>query len=237
MRLDKFLADRSAFSRKEIKKIISCNRVMVNGEIVNQPELHVTDTDVVFLDQKKISGQEYYYYMLHKPAGVVSACKDEQFQTVIDFFKDCPRYKDLFPVGRLDKDTEGLIIITNDGAYSHQLTSPNKHVDKTYYFETDARLNKDACEIMKQGMVLKDGFECKSAVLQMENENQGYLTISEGAYHQVKRMVAACGGHVTYLKRISIGALSLDKNLERGCYRELTEDEKCQATCQFVEKI
>lgn len=237
MRLDKFLTENSIGSRSEVKKIIKSGRVYVNKDLVKSPDIKISDFDIVSVDGREISHQKYYYYMFHKPAGYVSACSDEISPTVMDFFKECDRFNELFPVGRLDKDTEGLLIVTNDGAYSHILTSPKKHVFKKYYFETDQKLCDDAGKRVSEGIILKDGMECKPGVLIMESDNRGYLSISEGAYHQVKRMVASLGGHVTYLKRISIGNLVLDSELEKGQFREMTEEEKCQATCQSVKKI
>jgi 16S rRNA pseudouridine516 synthase len=232
MRLDKFLTEHNIGSRSDVKKIIKSGHVTVNGQIVKASELKITETDQIAVDGKLITHQQFYYYMFHKPSDCVSACYDELHKTVMDYFKSCDRYKELFPVGRLDKDTEGLLIITNDGAFAHCLTSPHKHVTKQYYFESDTPLMPDAASRIKEGITLKDGMLCKPAVLELADANKGTLSITEGAYHQVKRMVAACGGHVTYLKRLSIGKLSLDSSLEKGMYRELTEEEKCLATCQ-----
>jgi len=237
MRLDKYLASFDVGSRAQVKKIIQKSRVTVNDTIVTSPEYKLSETDIVCVDGKVIAGEEFYYYMFHKPAGCVSACKDDDFETVIDYFKEVPKCRELFPVGRLDKDTEGLLIITNDGNYSHTLTSPKKKIAKTYYFETDVPMNSDAKMRMEEGITLKDGTECSPAVLSMETEKKGTLTIYEGAYHQVKRMVAACCGHITYLKRISIGDLKLDETLSCGSFRLLTKEETCQAICQSAKKI
>ena len=250
MRLDKFLAQQNIGTRSEVKKILKSGRIRVNGELVKSPEMQIGETDIILVDERVISHQEFYYYMFHKPAGCVSACSDREHETVMDYFKGCDRFDELFPVGRLDKDTEGLLIVTNDGDFSHRLTSPAKHVMKRYYFQSDEPLDADAVSRMAQGLTLRDGTKCSPArlVLMAEAENdlpesvsrkttEGILMITEGAYHQVKRMVAACGGHVSYLKRLSIGALSLDANLEKGDYRELTEEEKCLAISPYAEKI
>lgn len=237
MRLDKYLADHNVGSRSEVKLLIRKGKVTVNEEIVKTPEFQIMESDIVSANNVLVYGKKFYYYMFHKPAGFVSAVRDDVNPTVMEFFKGCDRFDELFPVGRLDKDTEGLLIITNDGDFSHNLTSPKKHVDKTYYFESDLPLHPQATEQMAQGLTLKDSMLCKPAKLVLEDTNKGCLTIREGAYHQIKRMIAACEGHVTYLKRLSIGALQLDSSLDKGSFRELTEDEKCQAICQSVKKI
>ncbi|MBE5870870.1 MAG: rRNA pseudouridine synthase [Lachnospiraceae bacterium] len=259
MRLDKFLSQHNIGTRSEVKKILKNGRIRVNGEIVKAPEMQIGETDIILADERVISHQELYYYMFHKPAGCVSACSDREHETVMDYFKGCDRFDELFPVGRLDKDTEGLLIVTNDGDFSHRLTSPGKHVEKRYYFRSAEPLDADAVSRMAQGITLRDGTKCSPAGLLLREEAahdkngclsedaliksggasmaEGILTITEGAYHQVKRMVAACGGRVIYLKRLSIGNLSLDPNLGKGAYRELTEEEKCLAISPFAEKI
>lgn len=237
MRLDKFLAERGIGSRSEVKKIIRAGKVTVNGQTVTNPDSQITKEERVCFGNQELSNQTYVYYMFHKPAGCVTACEDAVQRTVMDYFKDCERVGALFPVGRLDKDTEGLLIITNDGDFSHRLTSPKKQIVKTYYFESEKPLSGDAVSKIKEGLALRDGMICKPARLELFDDCCGELSVSEGAYHQIKRMVAACGGRVTYLKRISIGALQLDPALEKGTYRELSEEEKCLATFQSVERI
>lgn len=237
MRLDKFLAERGIGSRTEVKKIIKSGRVSVDGQTVTNPDSQISGREQICLGSRTLSGKTHFYYMFHKPAGCVSARTDAVQTTVMDYFKDCERAGALFPVGRLDKDTEGLLIVTNDGDFSHRLTSPKKHIAKTYYFESEEPLCKDAVSKMEEGLMLKDGMLCRPARLRLFDNCRGELSIIEGAYHQIKRMVAACGGRVTYLKRISIGALKLDPELEKGAYRELSEEEKCLATFQSVEKI
>lgn len=236
MRLDKFLAEHNIGTRSEVKKLIQSGHVTVDCQIIKEAKHQITDADEVCVDGRILSHQRLFYYMFHKPAGCVSACEDALFPTVMDYFKQCERYKELFPIGRLDKDTEGLLIITNDGDYAHRMLSPHKHVVKKYYFESDLALCEEAVLRMKNGLTLKDGMVCKPAVLALQDDHSGVLAITEGAYHQVKRMVAACGGHVTYLKRISLGELLLDDTLKKGAFRELTEEERCQAICQSVEK-
>lgn len=237
MRLDKFLTEHNIGSRSEVKKLIKSGHVTVNDVMIKANETKISDEDLIAVDGSLISHKKFYYYMFHKPAGCVSACQDDLNPTVMDYFKGCDRIKELFPVGRLDKDTEGLLLITNDGDFSHKLTSPKKYVYKKYYFQSDSPLSADATKRMQEGIALKDGMICKPAFLELADANSGTLSISEGAYHQIKRMVAACGGHVTYLKRLSIGNLLLDPALKKGMYRELTEEEKCQAICQSAEQI
>lgn len=237
MRLDKFLTQVGVGTRSEVKKYIGKGRVTLNGEICKAPEQHISDKDVVCFDGNMLNvSQEKRYFMFHKPAGCVSAKVDANDETVMDFFSGENRSQDLCIVGRLDKDTEGLLIVTDDGAYCHELISPKKHIPKQYYFETDEKLIEDAVKICEQGMELKDGTKCSSSILEMIDDSKGMLTIYEGAYHQVKRMVAALGGHVTYLKRLSIGELCLDETLAKGTYRLMTEEEKCLAICQLPKK-
>ena len=206
IRLDKYLADMQVGTRSEVKELIRKKRVTVNDNIVTKPELKInTDGDSVNVDGNAVGYHEYEYFMLNKPAGVVSATDDNTCTTVIDLIKTKNR-KDLFPVGRLDKDTEGLLIITNDGAMAHDLLSPKKHVDKTYYSKVKGKI--------------KD-----TAVKQFAKSGHARLTISEGKFHQVKRMFTAIGSEVLFLKRITFGSLSLDESLKTGEYRTLTKEE------------
>ena len=198
IRLDKYLADMQVGTRSEVKELIRKKRVTVNDNIVTKPESKInTDGDSVNVDGNAVGYHEYEYFMLNKPAGVVSATDDNTCTTVIDLIKTNNR-KDLFPVGRLDKDTEGLLIITNDGAMAHDLLSPKKHVDKTYYAKV------------------------KGKISDMEVK---HVTIHEGKFHQVKRMFTAIGSEVLFLKRITFGALPLDESLKTGEYRALTKEE------------
>lgn len=237
MRLDKFLADHEIGTRSEVKKILAKGCVCVNGLIIKDPKTQVTNTDQISVSGTLIeTDTKKRYYMFHKPAGCVSAKTDACEQTVMDFFRNEPRWQELCIVGRLDKDTEGLLIVTDDGAYCHTLISPKKHIPKTYYFETDAPLCEEAEKIAGEGMTLRDKTKCSPAKLEMIDESKGMLTIYEGAYHQVKRMVSALGGHVCYLKRMSIGNLMLDESLPIGTYRRMTEEETWQAICQSPKK-
>lgn len=225
LRLDKFLADMGVGTRSQLKNIIRKGRVSVNHEMVCSPERKVNpDLDVVSVDGTCVSYTEKEYYMLHKPAGVISATEDSRHKTVLDLIESKQR-KDLFPVGRLDVDTEGLLLITNDGALAHRLLSPKKHVDKIYYVEVDREIPESTNKRFAEGIQLEDGTVFQPAVLKQETQKSAYLTIQEGKFHQVKRMFQAVGCKVTYLKRISMGPLVLDVNLACGAYRKLTTNE------------
>ena len=228
MRLDKYLADMGEGTRQEVKKQIRRGAVTVNGETVRSPERKVSEEDQVCLDGRQVSYAKMEYFMLNKPAGVVSATEDRRDRTVLDLIADRKR-KDLFPVGRLDKDTEGLLLITNDGAMAHRLLSPRRHVDKVYLIRYEGTLPADAAERFERGIVLEDGTETLPAVLELlegdEAGGQARLTIREGKFHQVKRMMEAVGCRVVYLRRLSMGSLVLDENLKPGQYRPLTKQE------------
>ena len=228
IRLDKYLADMGVGTRSELKKIIRSGRVTIDGETAKKPEEKVDpDTQNVMFDGKLISYSKYEYYMLHKPAGVVSATRDTKEKTVIDLITGTKR-KDLFPVGRLDKDTEGLLLITNDGDLAHRLLSPAKHVDKTYYAKIDGCVTLEDVEAFKHGLDIGDEEPTMPAVLEIlksAEESEIKVTIQEGRYHQVKRMFEAVGKTVVYLKRLSMGSLMLDETLEKGAFRLLTDEE------------
>lgn len=222
-RLDKFLAQIPLGSRSQVKDMIKAGRVSVNGETAVRPEWKIDPArDRIEADGRALSGEAYVYYMLNKPAGVITATKDGGRRTVLDLLED--RRRDLFPVGRLDLDTEGLLLITNDGKLGHALLSPRRHVDKTYYVETDGPIPPNAAEVFAGGVELGD-FTALPARLELLGERRCHLTIQEGKFHQVKRMFASLGVTVTYLKRISMGSLTLDGALQPGEYRSLTERE------------
>ena len=231
LRLDRALADMQAGTRSQVKELIRKKRITVNGDIVTKPEFKVdTDKDTIFLDDKCLSYTEYEYYMLNKPAGVISATEDKSQQTVIDLIKTRKR-KDLFPVGRLDKDTEGLLLITNDGALAHNLLSPGKHVDKTYYSIVKGRIDKDVVDTFAKGFIVDKELTAMPSKLEIISYNSDKdcsevnITIQEGKFHQIKRMFAAVGSEVLFLKRLSFGSLGLDNTLKPGEYRSLTETE------------
>ena len=226
-RLDKLLAGTGRWSRKEVKELVRTGRVRVNGVLAGKPE-DKHDPDCVFtVDGEQVFCGKMVYIMLHKPAGVLSATEDARQETVIDLLPEHLRRIGLFPVGRLDKDTEGLLLLTNDGLLGHELLAPKKHVDKTYFVRVDGELNESDVDAFLAGMELEDGYTCLSAGLEiLENRNEGLVTLREGKYHQIKRMLAARGKPVVYLKRLTMGPLVLDDTLELGQWRELTAQEK-----------
>jgi 16S rRNA pseudouridine516 synthase len=228
LRLDKYLADMGIGTRSELKLWIRKGRVRVNGEICNKPETKIDlQSDKIYFDEKRVNYIKNVYYMLHKPAGVVSATMDNVSQTVLDLIKD-RQGKELFPVGRLDKDTEGLLLITNDGELAHQLLSPKKHVDKVYYARVKGRVTENDADAFSTGVDIgeeKLTLPAKLVILKSGDLSEVELTIQEGKFHQVKRMFEAVGKEVIYLKRLSMGSLKLDPALEPGEYRELTEEE------------
>jgi len=235
IRLDKFLADMGKGSRSQIREAARKGRILVNGEPEKKTERKIAPgMDQVFLDGIPVWYKKYEYYMLNKPQGVVSATEDNLHRTVVDLLGEGPDgdlRRDLFPVGRLDRDTEGLLILTNDGELAHKLLSPKNHVDKVYYAQVKGRLPADAAAVMAEGMTLKDGTRVMPARLEkIALQNPGEweeirLTIHEGKFHQVKRMFEALDCQVVYLKRLSMGALCLDETLKPGEYRRLTEEE------------
>lgn len=226
LRLDKFLTAMGAGSRSDVKKLIKAKKVAVDGEMVFKPEIKInTDINTVTLDGEELKYIEYVYYMLNKPQGVVSATTDDLSVTVVDLIKEGNKKK-LFPVGRLDKDTEGLLLITNDGELAHNLLSPKKHVNKKYYVELDGMLTDKMADIISKGVKLEEGFTTLPAVIEKTTDpRKVYITIQEGKFHQVKRMFNYVGLNVVFLKRISMGPLVLDEKLTKGSYRELTQDE------------
>ena len=233
MRLDKFLADAGVGTRSEVKKRIQKGLVQVNEAVIKDPGYKVT----VPQDRVSVRGQcvgaaeEFEYYLLYKPAGCVSATSDNLHKTVLDYLPKSR--KELFPVGRLDKDTEGLLLITNDGELAHQLLSPRKHVEKTYFARVAGKVTQEDAAAMEQGVDIGEKnvtLPAKLVILKTEETADGWvseveLTICEGKFHQVKRMMEAVGKKVTYLKRISMGPLVLPEDLEKGQYRKLTQEE------------
>ena len=226
MRLDKFLGEMGLGTRSQVKDLIKKGRVAVNGQTEKKSERKVDlSQDQVQADGQLISYTPWEYYLLNKPQGTVSATEDNRYPTVVDLIKDKKR-KDLFPVGRLDVDTEGLLLMTNDGGLAHRLLSPKNHVDKVYDARIEGRLPADSKERVEKGLVLEDGTPTLPGRLEILSDQEIRLTIQEGKYHQVKRMMEVLGCKVVYLKRISMGALVLDENLAPGEYRALTEEEK-----------
>lgn len=229
MRLDKFLAEAGLGSRKEVKQLIKKGQITVNQQIEKSDKKQVDPVkDRIEYRGELLHYQEFYYYVLHKPAGVVSATEDQRDQTVMDLFSAKDYRSDLFPVGRLDKDTEGLLLITNDGKLAHELLSPKKHVEKEYYAEVSGVMTAEDQQQFTEGITL-DGELTLPAELSIDEvtgeTSKVRIILHEGKFHQVKRMVKSCGKEVTYLKRIRMGGLTLPQDLAKGKYRLLTEDE------------
>lgn len=226
MRLDKYLAEMGAGTRSEIKKAVRAGRVTVNGVPAKDAAAHVQTDDEVCLDGARIAYEQFVYYMMNKPAGVISATEDPRQQTVLDLI-DGQQRKGLFPVGRLDRDTEGLLLITNDGELAHRLLSPKHHVDKVYFARLDGPVGEAERKLFAGGLKVDDTLTAMPAALEILGpSNEVKVTIREGKFHQVKRMFAAVGREVLYLKRLSMGPLSLDGSLPAGAYRRLTEEEE-----------
>ena len=227
--LDKYLADAGVGTRSQVKQMIRKGQIAINGETVKKPDQKVDgEKDKIEVMGKEIRYQKYRYLLLHKPSGYVSATEDKKEQTVLSLLPEELR-KDLFPVGRLDKDTEGLLLLTNDGALAHRLLSPKKHVDKTYYARVQGRVTDEDQAAFLQGVDIgdeKDTMPAQLEILEAAEESRILLTIQEGRFHQVKRMFEARGKKVVYLKRISMGPLALEEGLKPGNYRELTEEEQ-----------
>ncbi len=230
MRLDKFLCDCNLGTRSQIKKDIRNGQVSINGSVVLKPEQKVDEQeDQIYYKGQLCVYEKYVYYLMHKPAGVVSATEDKYDRTVLDLMGD-DRREDLFPVGRLDKDTEGLLLITNDGVLAHDLLSPVKHVEKEYECHLAYALDKEQKNRLEQGVDIGEKALTRPALVQIIEDNKITLTITEGKFHQVKRMLYAVGNEVIYLKRLRMGGLRLEPELPKGSYRRLTEEERIQIT-------
>ena len=231
MRLDKFLVACAVGSRTEVKNFLKTGRVMVNGKKEKSAKLQINEeTDEICFDGQKLDYEEFVYYMMNKPQGVISATEDPKHKTVLDLLDDLARSKEVFPVGRLDIDTHGLLLLTNDGQLAHALLSPKRHVDKTYLAQVKGIMTDEDIETFAQGIPLKD-FTCQPAKLELvsldreKNQSLVRVTIAEGKFHQVKRMVAYCGKEVMDLQRLTMGTLTLDEDLKRGEWRRLSKEE------------
>ena len=228
LRLDKIIAASGKYSRREVKLLVRQGRVLVDGMPARSPEDKVDpESAEIAVNGEVLPYRRYTWLMLHKPAGVISATEDAREKTVIDLIVSRKR-KDLFPVGRLDKDTEGLLLITNDGELAHRLLSPKKHVDKTYYAKVQGIVTQEDVRKFAEGVDIHEKKLTAPAVLEVVKSGEVseiLLTICEGKFHQVKRMFHAVGKEVIYLKRLSMGSLALDKTLTKGEYRSLTEEE------------
>ncbi|MFU8647787.1 pseudouridine synthase [Lysinibacillus sp. RSDA_15] len=229
MRLDKLLANMGYGSRKEVKQLLKQKAVTVDGASVKDAAMHVdSEQQNVSVYGERVIYTEFVYFMMNKPPGVISATEDLRDETVIDLLEPVDQHFQPFPVGRLDKDTEGLLVLTNDGILAHNLLSPKKHVPKVYYAHIEGVVTEEDVEKFANGVELDDGYMTKPGklvILKSAPQSEIELTIQEGKFHQVKRMFEAVGKRVTYLKRISMGNLKLDDQLELGEYRELTVEE------------
>lgn len=227
-RLDKILSATGRWSRREGKELIKAGRVVVNGAVATRPEdKYEREHLELWVDGERVDSEAFTYLMLHKPAGLLSATEDLREPTVLDLLPPHLRRIGLFPVGRLDKDTEGLLLLTNDGPLCHRLLSPNRHVDKVYYVQAAGALDPADADAFQAGLVLGDGLHCMPAELQiLEPPDTARVILHEGKYHQVKRMLAARGKPVVYLKRLSMGPLELDPALEKGAWRPLSRHEQ-----------
>lgn len=229
MRIDKLLANMGYGSRKDVKKFLKSGRVTVNGESVKDGKFHVSpEEDTIEVLGEEVHYKEFIYLMMNKPPGVISATEDLRDQTVIDLLNEEDAIFNPFPVGRLDKDTEGLLLLTNNGQLAHQLLSPKKDVPKTYFAVIDSVVTSEDVEAFIKGVTLDDGYKTKPGKLEIIKSgtySDIELTITEGKFHQVKRMFEAVGKRVIYLKRLTMGPLKLDENLDLGEYRELTDKE------------
>lgn len=225
LRLDKFLCEMNIGSRSQVKLYLKQGLVTVNGEIITKPETKVDENkDEVAFKGASCRYRRYVYYMLNKPQDIVSATKDNLNVTVTELLKDTG-YMDLFPVGRLDKDTEGLLLMTNDGALAHDLLSPKKHVKKVYFARLERALTEEDVRLLEQGVDIGEEKYTLPARVEILPDQCIHLTITEGKFHQVKRMLNAVGNNVLYLKRVVMGSLRLDEGLRPGEYRELTTEE------------
>lgn len=224
MRLDRYLANSGIGTRKKVKEIILSKKIKVNDNIIISSDFNVSDKDIVTYNGNIIKYKKYVYIMLNKPKNYISATFDNLHKTVIDLIDGYETFN-LFPIGRLDIDTEGLILLTNDGKFSHNLMSPRKHIFKTYYVKLKFPLSITDKEKIEVGIKLDDGYITKKSKISIIDEYSLEIEISEGKYHQIKRMFKAVFNEVIYLKRIKIGNLILDDNLKLGEYRELSERE------------
>lgn len=231
-RLDKIIANRGIASRREVKELVRQGRVLVDGVPASAPDVKVSaETVAITVDGVPVSGERYTYLLLHKPAGVLTATEDSRQRTVLDLLPPELRKRGLSPVGRLDKDTEGLLLLTDDGELAHRLLSPKYHVDKRYFARVDGPLDQADVDAFAAGMTLGDGLMCLPAGLEPLAEGTCIVTLREGKFHQVKRMLAARGAPVLYLKRLSMGPLTLDAELPIGGWRELTAEETASLRC------
>ena len=237
-RLDKIISATGKKSRREVREMVRQGRVLVDGKPAPAADMKVDpQAAVILLDGEPLGYEKFTYVMLHKPAGVLTATEDRRQETVLDLLPPELRRRALSPVGRLDKDTEGLLLLTNDGQLAHRLLSPKSHVDKVYYARVDGALEPGDIAAFAAGMTLGDGLECLPAGLEILSSTEALVTLREGKFHQVKRMLAARGKPVLYLKRLSMGRLRLDPALAPGAWRMLTEEERSALNLSLSETL
>lgn len=238
MRLDKILSDMGVASRSELRQIIKSGRVMVDGFAVTAPEKRIdSDSARISLDGRELKYRKFRYFMMDKPAGVLSATEDSRQETLLDLLPPELKRLGLFPVGRLDKDTSGLIILTNDGDFAHRVISPKSGIWKLYRARVDGQLDGEDVEAFEKGLVLGDGTSCLPAKLELLPGGDCLVRVTEGKYHQVKRMLASRGAPVLELRRLAVGGLELDEKLGPGGFRELNDAELARLFGQDALKI
>lgn len=224
-RIDKIIATQTEYSRKDVKKLVLQKRVKLNGELVFKSDVKINeDKDIITIDGNKINIVENIYLILNKPAGYISATEDRTQKTVLDLIDNKYSHRELFPAGRLDKDTTGMMIITDDGIFAHNILAPKKHISKTYEVEIDIPVTEKMVKDFEEGIELNDG-TCKRAILQITGKYTAIVVLTEGRYHQIKRMFGCFGAKVTKLHRIAMGELKLPKDLNEGESRELLKEE------------
>lgn len=224
-RIDKVISSQTNYSRKDVKELIRNKRVIVNGKTISKSDIKINpELDKIMIDNEEIKIKKHVYLMLNKPKGYISATEDRTMKTVLDLVPEEYLHRDLFPAGRLDKDTTGLIIITDDGNFAHNILSPKKHVKKTYNVTIDIPVSKEMVAGFKNGVMLNDG-ECKSALLEITGTYTATVTLTEGRYHQIKRMFGCFSAKVLELQRIKMGNFELPNDLQIGECREFTEEE------------
>lgn len=235
MRLDRLLSELGVASRSELRSIIRAGRVRIDGTVVTAPDRRVdTQMNTISLDGEVLRLQRFRYFMMDKPEGVLSVTEDRRQETVLDLLPPELRRLELFPVGRLDKDTSGLLLLTNDGDFAHRVISPKSGVEKRYRAEVEGIPDEADVRAFAEGIVLADGTHCLPARLEITGEGVCYVTVMEGKYHQVKRMLAACGKPVKHLRRLSVGSLELGESLEPGGIRELGQEDLCKVLKDFT---
>ena len=224
-RLDKIIGNQTEYSRKDVKKLVLQKKIKVNGELVLKSDIKINpETDVISIDGKDINVTENVYLILNKPQGYISATEDRSQKTVLDLIDEKYSHRELFPAGRLDKDTTGMMIITDDGQFAHNILAPKKHISKTYEVEIDIPVTEEMKLGFEKGVNLNDGV-CKTAELEITGENTAIVVLTEGRYHQIKRMFGCFGAKVTKLHRTAMGLLELPKDLKEGASRELSKQE------------